>query len=438
MTDVEIEDVNWNKAQLFKFVRPFFSVSGAGGWFYIVALFLIMSAVTAYVIIKCRPSLKIFLITIAIVIGSFIFRIFSADFVSADYRDYLSVWLDYYNTHTVAESMRSNISNYVPLYNYFLILFTHLPVYDLYLIKLLSTVFEMFTALALTLIIARLTKKNINPLIFAALTVFPLFILNSSVHAQSDAIYTFFGLMGFYYALQKRSLSACVFFGLSFAIKLQAILIMPIILVFLVTRHIKWAHLPIIPVAYFVLNAVPMFFGKSFINTYNVYFRQAGDNNEWLSLVGNVPWLFNLLAKINTVGFWFLTIQFLIITAGLIAFILTRAVKVAKTRELTTADYVFVTFLILAVTMFFMPKMLFRFYYFTIIIGVIWLAFCPTRKNALIFAGISSVAVTQALTYLYGYNVFFFTLQAVAFVSYAVALGFLAFGGGANRAEITS
>ena len=66
-------------------------------------------------------------------------RVAFLKFESGDYTGFLSIWVDSYRNQSIGDAMRSDISDYPPVYNYFLILFSRININELYLIKALST-----------------------------------------------------------------------------------------------------------------------------------------------------------------------------------------------------------------------------------------------------------------------------------------------------------
>ena len=99
-----------------------------------------------------------------------------------------------------------------PCYNipylYFLCLFSYLPIRDLYLIKLLSILFDVLLAWAAMKLVGRATQ---NPLMragcFLAVLFWPTVFLNGALWAQCDSIYVAFALLGIWLALEDKPIA---------------------------------------------------------------------------------------------------------------------------------------------------------------------------------------------------------------------------------------
>lgn len=405
------------------FKAPLFEVPNmAGVWFYILSMFVLLGVATAFIMWRARTrNVKVISVVLCVVLLSFLFRVFTADFTSNNWPWFMRKWTSYYETHSIGDSLRSNVSNYVPLYNYFLIWFTRMDfVHAIYWIKILSTVFEMLLAVALVLIIAKLTNKKPSLILFAIIIWLPYYCFNTAVIAQCDAIYTFFGFLGFWFAINKKSFLACLFMGVSLAIKMQAILIMPILLVLLLAKYVKWRDIPWIAVPFFVLNCVPLFFGKSLWDTYGVYYEgQINNGDDVFSRCLNLPMLCNPIANGGGVVYNICLVAFIVLTAVALGYILYIAIKSNKQKPFDKNDWVFVTFIILITTMFLMPKMLFRFYFFASIIGLCWLCMNFNRRNLLCFIGLMIPMTATTFTFPLGNHFIFVIPSVIGWVWYA-------------------
>ena len=347
-------------------------------------------------------------------------------------------WEELYRGHTFGENLARihRISNYTPFYNYFIILIKDVS-FDLFLIKLLSFVFEIGGAIIIMLIAKTVTKKRVSPIWFGVLMLIPPFLMNSSIWGQCDAIYTFFGILGFYLALKKQSFYAFIAFGASFAIKLQSVFIMPIILVFLITKHLKWRYVPIIPVMYFVINCLPLLVGTPFLSIALFYLWQTQSYDYKLSQVYNIPWLFESFALQDGYTYAFMLVGFVSLTLGLVLYVVWRGIKTHMQRGLEDRDFVLLTAIITATITMFLPKMLERFYYYTVMFAVLWVmcGWGTMRFRILVAIGLSAPLTIMSMDYLFWKfyrldefiitNVFLIIAMIVAFSAYAFAWFYL-------------
>ncbi len=77
---------------------------------------------------------------------------------------------------------------------------------------------------------ARIFQKfNINPL-YSLFILFNIgYLYNTAVWGQVDCVYSFFAIAAIYFAMNKRIVLACIFAVISYNLKLQSIIFMPII-----------------------------------------------------------------------------------------------------------------------------------------------------------------------------------------------------------------
>ena len=378
---------------------------GKGLWFYIVCLFLLFAIAGVLLLYKER-KLKPILIISGTIALAFLIRVFFADFVSGDYEYFLKGWLTAYRETGIPGAFRSTISNYVPLYNYFLIAFSRMDfVYDLYMIKLLSAIFDVLCAFAVMLIVAKISGKPLNKYLFAFILVVPAFFIESPAWGQCDSIYCFFGLMGFYYALKKKSLLAFIFFGISLAIKAQAIVLLPIAIIMLFAkdtdgkRYLDWRYMFIAVAPYFILNCLPLFFGKSFWLTYGIYFRQV---NETAAPISSAPGISILFKELIPTGSPTPPAQiaaicaFLVLAISTMALLVFFAIKHTRNHAISKYDCAWLGFCTMFCTLLLMPKIFDRYYYLALFFAIILCAANPSRANVLTILALHlPVAVTM-------------------------------------------
>jgi len=309
---------------------------------------------------------------------SFFFRIFFMDFETNDFIHFLSLWCKEYKIGSIADAMRSKVSNYMPAYNYFLIIFARTRLNDLYEIKLLSFIFELLTAFLILKIASKISNKLYSPVYFGVILLCGVFLINSSVWAQCDSIYTYFGLLAFYYALQKKSIRSFICFGISLALKMQALFLFPIALLLLLSKdqnsqkYLKWRYVFIVPVVFFLINLLPFFFGKSLWDIYSVYFIQTSTYAELSKNCANLATFFSLL-KQGGIGYNIVLIMLVLITLAYLVCICYFSLRAAKIKgTLSIYDFVLIAFCFCFGIVFLMPKMLDRFLYFAVIFSIIW------------------------------------------------------------------
>lgn len=206
-------------------------------------------------------------------------------FITSDYTAFLSQWYDFIRSHGGFAAMQYNFSNYNPPYLYLLAIATYLPIPKLVAIKSISVIFDLVLALFTFLILRLKYECPLVPLIGAtAMLLAPTVILNSTAWGQCDAIYAAFCVGSLYFLLRKRWAWACVFFGLAFAFKLQAIFFLPVLLLFALRRRLPLRYFALIP-AVFLLSLAPAYAaGRSASSLLSVYRDQV--NNGGIGVGG--------------------------------------------------------------------------------------------------------------------------------------------------------
>ncbi|HYT46043.1 MAG TPA: glycosyltransferase 87 family protein, partial [Methylomirabilota bacterium] len=158
---------------------------------------------------------------------------------TSDYTVFVSQWYDYIQTHGGFAALKYSFSNYNVPYLYLLAVATYLPIPKLIAIKSISVVFDVVLGIFTYLIISLKYPRSIASTIGGLVILFaPTIFINSGAWGQCDAIYTAFCLGSLYILLKGRPVWACVFFGLAFAFKLQAIFFLPVLLVFVLKRKV--------------------------------------------------------------------------------------------------------------------------------------------------------------------------------------------------------
>ena len=301
---------------------------------------------------------------------SYLVRILLADFTSGDYNLYLSKWVNQYRSMPLKTCFIEQVGNYAPFYNYFLILFSRLPIYDLYLIKTLSFYFEVATAIMIMKLIAKAKQTPANPIHVAITLLLLIPLLNGSQWGQCDTIYTFFAVAGIYFAVNRKSIWCFVMMGIGFAVKLQMLFIYPVILLLLICRNSKgekylsWKHIWFTPLAFIAVNLLPLFFGGSLFKVIQVFIDQIFVGNPTQALCANCANIFLWLSKIDRSNILYPLLTF--VSIGIVSLILTFIIISTykmKKRSMEIIDVLFFTAFIPLLVVFFMPKMNDRYFY---------------------------------------------------------------------------
>ena len=93
-----------------------------------------------------------------------------------------------------------------------------MDIYDLYLIKLLSTFFDVLLAFGAMRLTGLFTRSRVKLLfVYFAVLFWPTVVLNSAVWGQCDSIYVSLGLLAIYWAMDGRPALGMAAMAASFA-----------------------------------------------------------------------------------------------------------------------------------------------------------------------------------------------------------------------------
>lgn len=224
-------------------------------------------------------------------------RFMGFPFESVDYQQCLSSWTEQLKAYDSIHALAAYTGDYNYPYITILYFLTHIPVPSLYSIKMISVLFDFLEAgvLASTaMYIAGEDKKrySMSLIVYALVLCNPVTIINSSYLAQCESIWAGLSLLAFYLVLVREKPAWGMFvFGMALGFKLQAIFILPILLIFYFYKkkfsifHILW-----IPIAIEVL-CIPAIIGGC-----------GWDSaiTQYLHLLGEYPYMFYYYPNIWT------------------------------------------------------------------------------------------------------------------------------------------
>lgn len=254
-------------------------ISLAGLFLVFAAAFLLLSKE------NLLNSARNLVVCFSLLMAALLFRLNFFDHQTYDYKDFLQPWIQFFADNGGFYALRYSIGNYNVPYLYFLALFSYFDPSDwLYLIKLLSVAFDALCAYAVMKLVSLYTQSEGKLLTaFFGILFLPTVVLNGSVWGQCDVIYAAFGVYGLYLALSDRPVSAMVCFAASFAVKLQAVFLLPVIAVLWFKKHIKLWHGFVFPAAYVVIVLPAVLMGRPFWDTVTLYMNQTGSIGSGLN-----------------------------------------------------------------------------------------------------------------------------------------------------------
>jgi Gpi18-like mannosyltransferase len=316
-------------------------------------------------------------VLVAVVLCAVSVRLVFFPFRSGDYDAFVGQWYSFITQHGGFAALRYDFADYNVPYLYLLTLTTYVPVPALYGVKLLSIVFDLLLAYFTYRIVALRRPDTWWPTLAAAIVLcLPTVVLNSALWGQADSIYSAFGVGAVYFGLRRRPWLMCLFVGLAFAVKLQAVFLFPVLLLLAARRVVPWRALLLVPGAYLLLDVPALLLGANAHDLLTVYVGQTGSYDELTLNAANVYQFLGDVghqAAIRALG---IELTGLLVVAFIAAAVLKRV-------ELTPARLVLAATMSVLLVPFFLPAMHERYFYLADVLTVIAACYLPGKLWAL-------------------------------------------------------
>lgn len=321
------------------------------------------------------------------------------DYVSDDYTIFLNDWISSYTQMGIREGLGSYIgSDYTPPYLYLMLAISRFPDYPwLYMVKLISLLFEVLMAYAMLRLTTLRAKGEGAPLLLYHMTmILPTVMFNGAYWGQCDTIYTGFCLLALYLALSDKPCRSMLCFGVALSFKLQTVFFLPALLPLWLQKKVKLRHLPLIPAMYMVMMLPALWGGKSLHHVLTCYIQQAGQYNF---LTVNAPSLYQLfpMEKIdgNVLYAMFAPMAMSLGFAALVACCLPVCLRRDRLNAESTLLF---TVLTLASVAYVLPKMHERYTFGADVLSLALCAYAPRRiALPLLFGFASYICYTAGL-----------------------------------------
>lgn len=322
------------------------------------------------------------------------------NFTTDDYTYFLKPWVNYIATHGGFRSLATIPANYNVPYLYILTLIAKAPQYSLYLIKIVSIIFDYILAFAGALIIGKLlenksSKRFAQIFVFLGILFIPTVILNGSAWAQCDGIYSSFCLFSIYFLLDDHPSISFIFFGIAFAFKLQAIFILPVLIIlYFSNRKYSILNFLWIPIVNVILYIPALISGRSFSKIISIYFTQESQYKKLTLNMANIYSFFHSGENnmIRTAGIIFT----LFIFAMIFCFI------IYKKKKLSNLNIVTLSLLSVLISTYFLPGMHGRYVYLAVVLSVIYAIMKKSKFYVAIILMFNSFM--NYIRYLWAYN----------------------------------
>jgi len=326
-------------------------------------------------------------LTVAIIVVALLVRLPMYHYESGDYVAFIQRWYSYIDTNGGFSALKDpSFADYNVPYLYLLAILTYLPVSTLFGVKAISVGFDFLLAFFVFRIVAeRYGRQSWQPFAAAAIVlVLPTVATNSGWWGQADSSYSALALGGFYFVLRRRPWLACVFFGLSFAFKLQAIFIFPFLLVLVLCKWLPWKSLLAIPAVYLLLDVPALVVGASPSYLLKIYTNQT---DTFSALTLGAPNWYQAFPANDSSSF---VKNLGVLLTGLAVLALIGLLMVRRTRgkrlpfawrrpELTPNKLVLLATTSVLVVPFLLPTMHERYFYLAEVFSVIAAFYLPRR-----------------------------------------------------------
>lgn len=322
--------------------------------------------------------------------------------ISGDASCFLLPWYE----EILNNGLSSPVGNYNLPYQLAIFFLTKLPLKPLYAYKLLSCGFDLLLAVVCALLVFDITKKwSRTLLVYCAVLLSPVVILNSAAWAQCDSIYVFFCVCGLYLLLKNKSFFAMLCFGLGLAFKLQAVFFFPgLMILYFMRKDFSIGHFLAIPLAMVLLSAPMVFVGRSLLELVQVY---VGQSDTYHFMTMNYPSLYCIFSANNYDTYSKVAILLTVTALGALFFWIAYH-KIEMTRENT----VMLLFLSAFTCVLFLPAMHERYGYPYEILA--WVLAFLIPQTAPLCIGLQLLTLRTYSACLFGAQI---NLTALAFVN---------------------
>lgn len=338
---------------------------------------------------------------------------------SGDYVGCLEIWMNKIREYGGWKSLKYEISNYTSPYMYLMCLVSGAD-NTLYALKWISVAFDYIAAIAMFMIVWQLTKNTRKSILgMSFLILSPTVFVDSAYWCQCDIIYCSFILWAIYFFLKDRSELCMLMVGISFAFKLQAVFILPfLVIMWLKKKTVRIVDFLFIPGIYVILQLPAAMFGRPIGDLLTIYFNQA-DTYPWCTL--QYPNAYIFFDENYTAGHYFNELSgagtFLaVIVLGVLAYyIYTSKVKMTHNFIITLALFS------VAVTIYLLPHMHERYGFIIDLLAIIYVILRP--KKFWILLGFTIVSICSYMPFLVGKDIISMPVLAI------ILLGLIGFTG---------
>jgi len=218
---------------------------------------------------------------LCISMAAFLIRWRGIEHITADIQTCLIPWSNELQPRLGISALKRFDGDYNMPYVTILWLLNYLPGSTLIKVKLFSILFDYLGACGAGLItawfVSREKKRRYFILTYTLILFYPVTIMNSAYWGQCDFIYVTFLLYMILCLLQGRFKTAMILLGCAFSFKLQAILVLPFLLIYYwKKKEFSFVNFLLVPLMMEILCIPAIIGGYSLWIPFSVYFRQLG------------------------------------------------------------------------------------------------------------------------------------------------------------------
>lgn len=335
-------------------------------------------------------------------------RLLNFTFHSGDYNAYLAPWTNHlkHNGHFKALAVLG--ADYSMPYLYILSAISYLPnEWFLYTIKIISCLFDFVAAIYVYKIATKLTQNDDIGLVgYSMVLLWPTILINSSMWAQCDIIYTTFLLIMIWNFLNEKPSWALFFYGLAFSFKLQAIFFLPLLIILFIYQ--KWSIKDAVFafISWVGINIPSWFMGVPVTHFITIYISQGKTYAFLLTL--NAPTIFSFLPS-GAEGASYLSTFGVLFTFAILVCLALYILKADK--KLSYKTFLLLCLFCALVIPYFLPHMHERYFFLADLIVILYICFVPKHWWVAMLIVLPSCATY--IKFLYGYDVANLKLLAI-------------------------
>ena len=341
------------------------------------------------------------------------------DYVSGDAYYYLLPWYEKMKNVGFA-GLAQPVGDYNILYQFFIAIFTYLPMEALHAYKLFSVIFDVLLAFLAMWIVMKNSQSHPQlkgVVAYIAVLVSPLVFLNSACWGQCDVIFTYFCVFSVYEMSKDKYLASMILFGAAITFKLQAIFVLPFLLLcYFCKKKFSILYFLTIPVVMIVLSLPGIVMGRGVFEVFTIYFNQT---STYQQMSMNYPSFWTLF-KGSRMDEHYDAFSTVAVVLTLCVLLILVVIWIKKRVRLTLINSLSMAFLISYTCVMFLPGMHER-YGFLYEIFALLIAFWYYKTIPLLLL-MYTISLQTYGSFLFGFGM---DLTQLSFLNFAVYIAYI-------------